>query len=54
MWISRKKFRELERRVADLEEQNRHIAVPIGIDGKEVAKAIQQAIHDNGEVNQER
>ena len=30
------------------------VVTPIGIDAKEVAKTIQQAIHDNGEASQER
>ena len=41
MWVSKKKFKELEKRVADLEKkQNRQVAV----DGKKIAKAVNQEL----------
>jgi len=46
MWVSKKKFRELEKRIADLEKQNRQVVTPIEIAGKEFAKVTSIAIRD--------
>ncbi|WP_312372055.1 hypothetical protein [Lachnoclostridium sp.] len=42
MWISRKKFKQLEKKVADLEKkvQSQQQTIAIKLDGKEIAKSL--------------
>lgn len=58
MWLSKKKYQALEKRIADLEElvQSRLVStktIPISLNGENFFQAVRRAIDDNPSTSRE-